>query len=72
MKVNSDYRSGLDKMRNDPLQTSQGGARFGQMVVKQEQRLQGEQITRLSVIFHRLEIGLPVHAICAIWQNLKC
>ncbi len=47
MKVNSDYRSGLDKMRNDPLQSSQGGARFGQMVVKQEQRLHGEQITRL-------------------------
>ena len=34
-------------MRNDPLQSSQGGARFGQMVVKQEQRLQGEQITKL-------------------------
>lgn len=47
MKVNSDYRSGLDKMRNDPLQSSQGGARFGQMVVKQEQRLQGEQVTKL-------------------------
>lgn len=47
MKVNSDYRSGLDKMRNDPLHSSQGGARFGQMVVKQEQRLQGEQVTKL-------------------------
>ncbi len=47
MKVNSDYRTGLDKLRNDPLQTPQGGARFGQMVMKQEQRLHGEQITRL-------------------------
>ncbi|CAM3254246.1 YaaR family protein [Filibacter tadaridae] len=47
MKVNSDYRTGLDKLRNDPLQTTQGGTRFGQMVVKQEQRLHGEQITRL-------------------------
>lgn len=47
MKVNNDYRTGLDKLRNDPLQTPQGGARFGQMVMKQEQRLHGEQITRL-------------------------
>lgn len=47
MKVNSDYRTGLDKQRNNPLQTPQGGARFGQMVMKQEQRLHGEQITRL-------------------------
>ena len=47
MKVNSDYRTGLDKLWNDPLQTPQGGARFGQMVMKQEQRLHGEQITRL-------------------------
>jgi uncharacterized protein len=47
VKVNSDYRTGLDKLRNDPLQTPQGGARFGQMVMKQEQRLHGEQITRL-------------------------
>lgn len=47
MKVNSDYRSGLDKLRNDPLQSSKGGERFAQMVAKQDQRLQGEQITRL-------------------------
>ncbi|BAQ09478.1 yaar like protein [Bacillus sp. OxB-1] len=47
MKVNGDYRAGLDKLRNNPLQTPQGGARFGEMVTKQEQRLQGEQITRL-------------------------
>ncbi|MEK3936421.1 YaaR family protein [Sporosarcina sp. FSL W7-1349] len=47
MKVNGDYRAGLDKLRNNPLQTPQGGTRFGEMVTKQEQRLQGEQITRL-------------------------
>lgn len=46
MKVNGEYPSRLDKLRN-PLQTPQGGARFGQMVAQQEQRLQGEQITRL-------------------------
>ncbi len=47
MKVNSDYRAGLDKLRSDPLQSTQSGERFGQMVMKQEQRLHGEQITRL-------------------------
>lgn len=47
MKINNDYRTGLDKLRNDQLQTSQGGARFGQLVAKQEQRLHSEQITRL-------------------------
>ena len=35
MKVNSDYRAGLDKIKNDQLQIIQGGERFGQMVVKQ-------------------------------------
>lgn len=47
MKVNGEFRSGMDKLRDNPLQTPQGGARFGQMVVKQEQRLHGEQITKL-------------------------
>lgn len=47
MKVNGDYRAGLDKMRNDPLRSPQGTNRFGQMVLKQEERLHGEQITRL-------------------------
>ncbi len=47
MKVNGDIRSGMDKFRDNPIQTPQGGARFGQMVMKQEQRLHGEQITRL-------------------------
>lgn len=47
MKVNNEYRTGLDKLRNDPLKSSQGGERFGQMVQKQESRLHGEQISRL-------------------------
>lgn len=47
MKVNNEYRTGLDKLRNDPLKSPQGGERFGQMVQKQESRLHGEQITRL-------------------------
>jgi uncharacterized protein YaaR (DUF327 family) len=47
MKVNGEYRTGPDKLRNDPLRTMQGNARFGQMVQKQEERLHGEQITRL-------------------------
>lgn len=47
MKVNNEYRAGLDKLRNDSLKSPQGGERFGQMVQKQESRLHGEQITRL-------------------------
>jgi len=47
MKVNGEYRTGPDKLRNDPLRSTQGNARFGQMVLKQEERLHGEQITRL-------------------------
>lgn len=47
MKVNTDYRSGLDKLPHDPTRGIPGNARFGQMVAKQEQRLHGEQITRL-------------------------
>ena len=47
MKVNSDHRTGLDKIRNEQLQTSRGGERFGQMVEKQGQKLHGEQITKL-------------------------
>lgn len=47
MKVNSDYRTGLDKMRNDPSRSAQTGNRFGQMVLTQQERLHGEQLTRL-------------------------
>lgn len=47
MKVNSDYRSGLDKIRADAQQSTTNQARFAQMVSTQSQRLQGEQIQRL-------------------------
>ncbi|WP_153733565.1 YaaR family protein [Sporosarcina obsidiansis] len=47
MKVNGDYRTGMDKLPKDSLRQLPGNARFGQMVEKQEARLQGEQITRL-------------------------
>ncbi len=48
MKVNGEYRTGPDKLRNDPLRSPQGNARFGQMVLKQEERLHGEQINKTS------------------------
>ncbi|WP_432353737.1 YaaR family protein [Sporosarcina sp. A2] len=47
MKVNNEVRTGIDKLRNDPLKSPQGGQRFGQMVQRQESRLHGEQISRL-------------------------
>lgn len=47
MKINSDYQSGLEKLKNEQLQRSQGGARFGTMVAQQGEKLRGEQITRL-------------------------
>ncbi|MDN4608877.1 YaaR family protein [Sporosarcina highlanderae] len=47
MKVNGDHRTGTDKFRNDPLRSPQGNVRFGQMILKQEERLHSEQITRL-------------------------
>ncbi|MFD1204510.1 MULTISPECIES: YaaR family protein [Sporosarcina] len=47
MKVNSDYRTGMEKLRNDPLRSQQNGAKFGNMVLKHGERLHGEQITRL-------------------------
>lgn len=47
MKVNSEHRVGLDKLKNDQLQKNQNGDRFGKMVVKQGEKLHGEQITRL-------------------------
>lgn len=47
MKVNSDYRSGLDKLKTEQLQKVQGEDRFGKMVMKQGEKLHGEQITRL-------------------------
>lgn len=47
MKVNGDYRTGIDKVRNEQFQLPRGANRFGQMVEKQGQRLHGEQVTRL-------------------------
>ncbi|AXI00707.1 DUF327 family protein [Sporosarcina sp. PTS2304] len=47
MKVNGDFRTGMDKLPPDSLRQQTGNARFGQMVEKQGARLQGEQITRL-------------------------
>ena len=47
MKINGEYRTGLDNLRNDPLKSAQGNARFGQLVTKSEEKLHGEQITRL-------------------------
>jgi len=47
MKVNSDYRAGLDKLRNDATRSPQAGGRFGQMVLTQQERLHGEQVTKL-------------------------
>lgn len=47
MRVNPEYRTGMDKLPKDQQRQIPGNARFGQMVEKQDQRLQGEQITRL-------------------------
>ncbi|KOO48248.1 YaaR family protein [Viridibacillus sp. FSL E2-0187] len=46
MKINQDLRTGLDQSRQ-PLQNHQPVTRFGDVVVKQGQRLQTEQLTRL-------------------------
>ncbi|MGF9978721.1 YaaR family protein [Viridibacillus arvi] len=46
MKINQDLRTGLDQSRQ-PLQNQQPVTRFGDVVVKQGQRLQTEQLTRL-------------------------
>lgn len=47
MKINQDVRIGVDKIRMEQHPTAQASARFGQMVVKQDQKLQNEQLTRL-------------------------
>lgn len=47
MKVNSDYRAGLDKIKTEQLQKNQNEAKFGKLVVKQGEKLQSEQLTRL-------------------------
>lgn len=47
MKVNSELRTNIDKIKNDSLQRNQQGAKFGRMVVKQGEKLHSEQVTRL-------------------------
>lgn len=47
MKVDSNYRAGLEKLQNEQNNKLQNEARFGRMVQKQGQKLHGEQITRL-------------------------
>lgn len=47
MKINQDVRVGLDKHRKDSSQQLQPANRFGQLVTKNEQRMQTEQMTRL-------------------------
>ncbi|MBK3496943.1 YaaR family protein [Viridibacillus sp. YIM B01967] len=46
MKINQDLRTGLDQSRQT-LPNHQPATRFGDVVVKQGQRLQTEQLTRL-------------------------
>ena len=47
MKINQDLRMNLNTNRNDLRTNSQGGNRFGEMVVKQGSKMQTEQLTRL-------------------------
>lgn len=47
MKVNGNYRAGLEKLQNEQNNKLQNEDRFGRMVQKQGQKLHGEQITRL-------------------------
>ncbi|MEK5078747.1 YaaR family protein [Solibacillus sp. FSL W7-1436] len=47
MKINQDLRTNLNANRNDLRPTNQNGNRFGDMIVKQESKMQSEQLTRL-------------------------
>jgi uncharacterized protein YaaR (DUF327 family) len=47
MKINQDVRVGIDQIRKEQHPSAQASARFGPMVVKQDQKLQNEQLTRL-------------------------
>ena len=47
MKINQDLRMNLNTNRDDLRTNSQGGNRFGEMVVKQGSKMQTEQLTRL-------------------------
>ncbi|WP_144513583.1 YaaR family protein [Bacillus sp. FJAT-22090] len=47
MKINQDLRVGIDKVRKESMQNGPQSAKFGQMVTKQEQRMQTETMTKL-------------------------
>ncbi|MER2261657.1 MAG: YaaR family protein [Psychrobacillus sp.] len=47
MKINQDVRVGIDKIRKDTMQNNIQSAKFGQMVTKQDQRMQTEALTKL-------------------------
>ncbi|MEK4484018.1 YaaR family protein [Psychrobacillus sp. FSL H8-0484] len=47
MKINQDLRVGIDNLRKDAIQNSPVSTKFGQMVSKQEQRMQTETMTKL-------------------------
>ncbi|WP_342599623.1 YaaR family protein [Psychrobacillus sp. FSL H8-0483] len=47
MKINQDLRVGRDNLRKDAIQNSPVSTKFGQMVSKQEQRMQTETMTKL-------------------------
>lgn len=47
MKINQDVRVGIDKIRKDTMQNNTQSAKFGQMITKQDQRMQTEALTKL-------------------------
>jgi len=47
LKINQDLRVGIDNLRKDAIQNSPVSTKFGQMVSKQEQRMQTETMTKL-------------------------
>lgn len=47
LKINQDLRVDLKTNHNDLKQVNQSGSRFGEMVVKQEAKMQTEMLTRL-------------------------
>lgn len=47
LKINQDIRVGVNTNRKEPLQNNNQNNRFGDMVVKQGNKLQTEQLTRL-------------------------
>lgn len=47
MKVDSNYRTHVDKVKSEQQMRGQQGVRFGTMVSKQGEKLHSEQITRL-------------------------